>query len=287
MSGFNRELAAALAEELAYVIGALFDAPPDVGPGAPGDGRQWIARIDASGSATGSFSMAIDATAAADITALTMGLDGESDTPPVEAIVDTLREVCVQAVSSLAQKPIAKGATLAVSALNQSPSLSPEGDWAVFAIVAEKMKTPLAVAMWGEIVLAGAAEEAKPVAAARPAPAAAPSAAAPPAAPAPVAAAPVARSASGNIPSERIDVILDIDLPLVVRFGRTELPLKTVTRLGPGSLIDLGRTPDEPVEILVSGRVVARGEVVIVSGSYGVRILEVVSASDRIRSMEV
>ena len=82
-------------------------------------------------------------------------------------------------------------------------------------------------------------------------------------------------------------MILDIDLPLVVRFGRTELPLKTVTRLGPGSLIDLGRTPDEPVEILVSNQVVARGEVVIVSGSYGVRILEVVSARDRIRSMEV
>ena len=280
MSGFDKELAAALAEELAYVIGALIDAPPDVGPGAPGDGRQWIARIDATGTATGSLSMAIDATAAADITALTMGLDGENEKPPVEAILDTLREVCVQAVSSLAQKPIAKGATLSVSALNQSQSLTPEGDWAVFAIVAEKMKTPLAVAMWGELALAGSAPEAKP-AAARPAPAAAPSPA-----PAPAPAAPAAKPAAQH-PSDRIDVILDIDLPLVVRFGRTELPLKSVTRLGPGSLIDLGRTPDEPVEILVSNQVVARGEVVIVSGSYGVRILEVVSARDRIRSMEV
>jgi len=280
MSGFDKELAAALAEELAYVIGALIDAPPDVGPGAPGDGRQWIARIDATGTATGSLSMAIDATAAADITALTMGLDGENEKPPVEAVVDTLREVCVQAVSSLAQKPIAKGATLSVSALNQSQSLTPEGDWAVFAIVAEKMKAPLAVAMWGELALAGSAPEAKP-AAARPAPAAAPSPA-----PAPAPAAPAAKPAAQH-PSDRIDVILDIDLPLVVRFGRTELPLKSVTRLGPGSLIDLGRTPDEPVEILVSNQVVARGEVVIVSGSYGVRILEVVSARDRLRSMEV
>jgi flagellar motor switch protein FliN/FliY len=280
MSGFDKELAAALAEELAYVIGALIDAPPDVGPGAPGDGRQWIARIDATGTATGSLSMAIDATAAADITALTMGLDGENEKPPVEAVVDTLREVCVQAVSSLAQKPIAKGATLSVSALNQSQSLTPEGDWAVFAIVAEKMKAPLAVAMWGELALAGSAPEPKP-AAARPAPAAAPSPA-----PAPAPAAPAAKPAAQH-PSDRIDVILDIDLPLVVRFGHTELPLKSVTRLGPGSLIDLGRTPDEPVEILVSNQVVARGEVVIVSGSYGVRILEVVSARDRLRSMEV
>src|SRR5438093_12104062 len=280
MSGFDKELAAALAEELAYVIGALIDAPPEVGPGAPGDGRQWIARIEATGTATGALSVAIDASGAADITALTMGLDGENEKPPVEAILDTLREVCVQAVSSLAQKPIAKGATLSVSALNQSQSLTPEGDWAVFAIVAEKMKAPLAVAMWGELALAGSAPEAKP-AAARPAPAAAPSPA-----PAPAPAAPAAKPAAQH-PSDRIDVILDIDLPLVVRFGHTELPLKSVTRLGPGSLIDLGRTPDEPVEILVSNQVVARGEVVIVSGSYGVRILEVVSARDRIRSMEV
>jgi flagellar motor switch protein FliN/FliY len=280
MSGFNRELAAALAEELAYVIGALIDAPPEVGPGAPGDGRQWIARIEASGTASGALSMAIDASAALDITALTMGLDGETEKPPVEAVLDTLREVCVQAVSSLAQKPIAKGATLSVSALNQSQSLTPEGDWAVFAIVAEKMKTPLTVAMWGEMAFGDSAAEVKP-AAARPA------AAPPPAAPVPAPAAPVAKPAAAQHPSDRIDVILDIDLPLVVRFGRTELPLKTVTRLGPGSLIDLGRTPDEPVEILVSNQVVARGEVVIVSGSYGVRILEVVSARDRIRTMEV
>jgi flagellar motor switch protein FliN/FliY len=281
MSGFNRELAAALAEELAYVIGALIDAPPDVGPGAPGDGRQWMARIDAGGTASGSLTMAIDASGASDITALTMGLDGEGEKPPVEAVVDTLREVCTQAVSALAQKPIARGATLSVSALNQSESLSPDGDWAVFAIVTEKMKTPLAVAMWGEIAYADSAAEPAP-AAARPAPVAAP---APQPAPAP--AGPPVKVASTQASSERIDVILDIDLPLVVRFGHTELPLKTVTRLGPGSLIDLGRTPDEPVEILVSNRVVARGEVVIVSGSYGVRILEVVSASDRIRSMEV
>jgi flagellar motor switch protein FliN/FliY len=280
MSGFNRELAAALAEELAYVIGALIDAPPEVGPGAPGDGRQWIARIEASGTASGALSMAIDASAALDITALTMGLDGETEKPPVEAVLDTLREVCVQAVSSLAQKPIAKGATLSVSALNQSQSLTPEGDWAVFAIVAEKMKTPVTVAMWGEMAFGDSAAEVKP-AAARPA------AAPPSAAPVPAPAAPVAKPAAAQHPSDRIDVILDIDLPLVVRFGRTELPLKTVTRLGPGSLIDLGRTPDEPVEILVSNQVVARGEVVIVSGSYGVRILEVVSARDRIRTMEV
>jgi flagellar motor switch protein FliN/FliY len=86
--------------------------------------------------------------------------------------------------------------------------------------------------------------------------------------------------------SRTLDVIMDIDLPLVVRFGRTELPLKALTALGPGSVIDLGRSPDEPVDILISDRVVARGEVVIVSGHYGVRVRDVVSPVERARSLE-
>ncbi len=98
-------------------------------------------------------------------------------------------------------------------------------------------------------------------------------------------AAPVAAS-TGGIDASRIDVILDIDLPVVVRFGRTDLPLRTLTRLGPGSVIDLGRSPDEPVEVMVSNRVVARGEVVIVGGNYGIRILDVVSPSERMAWVE-
>lgn len=97
---------------------------------------------------------------------------------------------------------------------------------------------------------------------------------------------PVAASAAPRRDSKTLDVIMDIDLPLVVRFGRTELPLKTLTTLGPGSVIDLGRAPDDPVEVLISNRVVARGEVVIVAGSYGVRVHDVVSAAERARSLE-
>jgi flagellar motor switch protein FliN/FliY len=87
--------------------------------------------------------------------------------------------------------------------------------------------------------------------------------------------------------SRTLDVILDIDLSMVVRFGRTKMPLKALTALAPGSLVDLGRTPDEPVEVLISNRVVARGEVVIVGGNYGVRIRDVISPAERARSLEV
>lgn len=75
----------------------------------------------------------------------------------------------------------------------------------------------------------------------------------------------------------RIGVLLGIDLPVVVRFGRTEMPIRMLTKLGPGSVIELGRSPDDPVDVLVGDRVVARGEVVIVGGNYGVRILQVIT----------
>jgi flagellar motor switch protein FliN len=94
----------------------------------------------------------------------------------------------------------------------------------------------------------------------------------------------VDRDPSGR--SRTLDVILDIDLPLIVRFGRTTMPLKALTALAPGSVVDLGRSPDEPVEVLVSNRVVAKGEVVIVAGNYGVRIRDVVSPAERARSLE-
>jgi flagellar motor switch protein FliN/FliY len=82
-----------------------------------------------------------------------------------------------------------------------------------------------------------------------------------------------------------LELILDIDLPLAVRFGETEMTLQSLTRLAPGSVIDLGRAPDDPVDVLVNGRLVARGEVVVVSGNYGVRIIEVVSPADRLKSV--
>jgi flagellar motor switch protein FliN len=83
----------------------------------------------------------------------------------------------------------------------------------------------------------------------------------------------------------RLGVLMDIELPMVVRFGCTDLPLKTLSTLGPGSLIDLSRAPEDPVEVLVGGRVVAHGEVVVVSGSYGIRIVDVVEGRSQALGM--
>lgn len=75
----------------------------------------------------------------------------------------------------------------------------------------------------------------------------------------------------------RLEAVLEVDLPLVVRFGRAVMPLRAVAELSPGAVVDMGRSPDEPVELLVGERLIARGEVVIVGGNYGVRITELTS----------
>ena len=74
--------------------------------------------------------------------------------------------------------------------------------------------------------------------------------------------------------TDRLQAVLDVDLPLVARFGGTVVPIKTLAALGSGSMLDMNRAPEDLVELLVGNRVIARGEVVVVSGHYGVRITE-------------
>jgi flagellar motor switch protein FliN len=279
---FTREIAPALVDEIAIVVAALIDAKADVMPGAPLGGGQWLAEIQFDGNATGTCTVAFDAPSAAAVTSLIMGIDGEV---PSEAVIDTFRELCNQAIGSLSLKPVARGALLKLGTLAPAPDLMPGNDWAVYAVNATKLVTPVMVTVWGDLKLAPGVPTTLPKApktvSTTPKPAAEPP---PPPKPAPP--APPAKGNATQSSDERFDVILDIDLPLTVRFGRTEMPLKSLSRMGPGSLIDLGRSPDDPVEILVSNRVVARGEVVIVSGNYGIRILDVVSPRDRARSLE-
>ncbi|OFW46067.1 MAG: hypothetical protein A3J29_18940 [Acidobacteria bacterium RIFCSPLOWO2_12_FULL_67_14b] len=86
--------------------------------------------------------------------------------------------------------------------------------------------------------------------------------------------------------SDKLDAVLDIELPLVVRFARTVMPLKTLLALGPGSIVDMERSPDDPVQMLVGERVIARGEIVVVGGNYGVRVTDLVSPTERVRVLE-
>jgi flagellar motor switch protein FliN/FliY len=266
-----QEMFLALVEELGIVVGATIDTTATVSAGVPATGRQWVGEIRAEGEFSGTVTVVLDHAGAAAITRLMTGIEGDI---PDEAVLDTIREVLAQAVSALSLKPVARGAKLSVVDVTPGEGRVPESEWNAHSIASDKMSTPLSVTTWGNLTVAQAAP-AKPASGPRPVPQSGKGAAKEAVTPAPEAKL-----------DDRIDVILDIDLPLVVRFGRTELPLKALTRLGPGSVIDLGRSPDDPVEVLVSNRVVARGEVVIVSGSYGIRIIDVVSQRERVRSME-
>lgn len=82
-----------------------------------------------------------------------------------------------------------------------------------------------------------------------------------------------------------IDVLLDVELPVSVSFGRAQLMLKDVLKLTTGSIVELNRSLSEPVEVIVNNCVIARGEVVVVEGNYGIRIKQVISRQERLRTL--
>lgn len=81
-----------------------------------------------------------------------------------------------------------------------------------------------------------------------------------------------------------LDVLMDVELPVTVSFGRTQVRVQDVLKLSTGSIVELDRAISEPVEIVVNNCVIARGEVVVVDGNYGVRIGEIVSRVERLRN---
>jgi flagellar motor switch protein FliN len=95
---------------------------------------------------------------------------------------------------------------------------------------------------------------------------------------APVASGPA--TDSGNL-----DLLLDIQLPVVVRMGQTEMQMGELLKLTPGSILELNRSADAPVELLVNGKLIAKGEVVVVDGNFAFRITEIDTRAARIRSL--
>ncbi len=85
--------------------------------------------------------------------------------------------------------------------------------------------------------------------------------------------------------SKILDLLLDVELPVTISFGRAQLCLKDALKLTTGSVVELNRTVAEPVEVIVNNCVIARGEVVVVEGNYGVRIREIMSRHDRLRTL--
>lgn len=85
--------------------------------------------------------------------------------------------------------------------------------------------------------------------------------------------------------SRTFNLLLGVELPVSVSFGHVQLPLKDILKLTAGSIIELNRTVDELVEVIVNNCVVARGEVVVVEGNYGVRIHEIMTRKERLETL--
>lgn len=86
--------------------------------------------------------------------------------------------------------------------------------------------------------------------------------------------------------SQTFDLLLDVELPISVSFGQAHVPLKDVLKLTTGSIVELSRTVVEPVDIVINNCVIAKGEVVVVEGNFGVRIQHVVSRTERLRTLQ-
>jgi flagellar motor switch protein FliN len=95
-----------------------------------------------------------------------------------------------------------------------------------------------------------------------------------PAVPAP---GPSPASSSGG----KLDLLMDVELDVTLRFGGRRMLLREIIELGPGSVVELDRQVQEPADLLLDGKLIARGEVVVVDGNYGLRVLEVVSPPPR------
>ncbi len=265
-SGDNLALLARLADELAAAAGALLGTTDTAAESAEPSDIAWTVRAAVAGSARGSIALGFEAAGVASLARRALGFDQD---PEDEVIADMLRELCTQALGALAQAQAGKGMQFAVEAPARDQSAPAAAQVGAFRLRLDDTLATV-VMLWSDVTPAAGTQPAVPPVAVA-APSTRPEQA--PGAPAPAPAFP------------NLDVILDIDLPLSVRFGETEMTVDALTRLGPGSVIDLGRSPDDPVDVLINGRMVARGEVVVVGGSYGVRITEVVSAADRLRTM--
>jgi flagellar motor switch protein FliN/FliY len=93
------------------------------------------------------------------------------------------------------------------------------------------------------------------------------------------------RRAADSGGSSKIDLILDVTLPVAVELGRARMQIQDILKLAPGSVIALDKSAGDPVDLFINDRAIAKGEVVIIDENFGVRLTSIVTASERIRTL--
>jgi flagellar motor switch protein FliN/FliY len=288
ISAADQEFARHWAESAAHVLGELrgaaFTATP-LSPGEPEDTAFEIvwARFRASGRLAGEFAFQIAQPDAVMLTQLLKSETLDGATPFDERRADALSEILRQFAGNTASKcKTAYGGEVQFSLeSNAKPEWKPAGRavWVFASANIDTMKLTMTLSAELHAVLS------------------APTPTPPPEAPVveqpeprgfdglQEAAAAAAQTAEPGLPSN-LDLLLDVQLEASLRFGQREMLLRDILELHPGSVIELDRRVQEPAELIVSGRVIAHGEVVIVDGNYGLRITNITQPSQRLESVE-
>jgi len=240
----------ALIDEFAAAVEAVLGGvtTTPVADHAEGDG--WRLTATATGDVDGAIVAWVDRAGSEQLAQRVMGME---EAPDAATVADMLREMWSQAAGALSLKDPFTGIKLVMAAAEaaEAPATNVVCDVTIGDATAR-------LAVGGNAV-----------------------------ATAPAVPAPLAKPAPVALSNDKLEVVLDMELPLVVRFGRTVMSMRALSALGPGSIVDMERSPDEPVQMLVGDQVIARGEVVVVGGNYGVRITDLVSPADRARVVEV
>ncbi len=241
----------ALTGEFRAAVEAAIDCPLEPHEATRADGAGWGTTITASGALDGQLTVWVDQ---AGVAAIAKAIMGTEDAPEPSVAAHMLTGLWSQATAAAALRESFDGLTL----VGGTPVPGPlPGDGVGLALM--DGATAFATLWTTGTVTPGAA----------------------------VAAAVAGDGASGSDYPGNLAALLDIDLPLVVRFARTEMTLRALSQLAPGSMVDMGRSPDAPVQLLIGSQVVAEGEVVVVAGNYGVRITTLASPAERLRAMEL
>lgn len=90
---------------------------------------------------------------------------------------------------------------------------------------------------------------------------------------------------NGRKEKASLEMLLDIGLQVTVELGRTKMNIRDVLAVGPGTVVELNRVAGEPVDILINGKPIAKGEVVVIGDMFGVRVTDILPPAQRVQSM--
>jgi len=92
-------------------------------------------------------------------------------------------------------------------------------------------------------------------------------------------------SGAGSEKEKKMDLLLDLSLPVSIELGRTNLAIRDILDLQRGSVVEFEKLASEPVDILINGRKMAEGEVVVIEKHFAIRVTSLVEASERVKNL--